>query len=139
MKVIDLHYPTSYVNDCILNTVRVVTSYKLDKKQVNGYSRIWDGLSHIDFISEKANEENTRLHLTGRTVGRKLSESEEEQILDKFLQNLNSILNKEVIVSAEILNVDPYKPANITSGIIGLITLIIAIASIFYAVYALFL
>jgi hypothetical protein len=139
MKTIDLNYSTEYVNDSIIDTIRVINTYKLDKKQVNGYNRIWDGLCYIDFLTEFADEQRTELHLTGNKIGGRLTEREESQLLQKFIDNLERILRKEVVISAELLNVDPYKPVDGGMAFLDLIKLIVAIGVILYGLYTLFL
>lgn len=139
MKTIILDYPTQFVNDSIVNTIRIITEYKLDRKQYDGYNRIWQQLHYIDFSSESAGESETRLCMKAGKIGAKVSPEEADQLMDHFVASLKSILSKEVAVSAEVLNIDPHKPVDSGYALLDLIKLIVAGIAIAYGMYALFM
>jgi hypothetical protein len=116
----------------IENTIRVFKEYKLSSKVITeGWLRVWDAGKFYDYTTINENGK-CELQVTAGRVGRKISEAESDQLAMLFVNNINKIVSKEIVITPEIANVDPYKPVDPWQVALQIIGLIVAAIAIFY-------
>lgn len=120
----------------IENTIRVFKDYRLDKKiPQDGWLRVWSGITYYDYTMQPT-DEGTELQIVAGRAATKISEDQSNQHAFDFLNNLNKIVAKEIVITPEIANVDPYKTVSSGQALVQIISLIIALIAIFYGIKA---
>ena len=126
------------IQSAIENVARVFKDYKLQEKPTpSGLSRCWNSLTYHDY-KISGDETGSTLSVQSGKAGKKLSESESDQNNELFISQINKILNREITITPEIANVNPYKPVSGGSLIYSLLVLAIAIYGIYWAFKAFF-
>ncbi len=136
---IELAYPHEKVNTAIIDTAKIVNQYRLDRKQYNGYNRLWDNLTHYDFSVLRKDDSVTVLDIIPFSKGKELEGVAGQEVVNIFMSNLNRVLKGEVVITAEILNKDPYKDPNQLNLVTSLLVLIASLAAIYYGLQAFFM
>jgi hypothetical protein len=133
------HYQSTEIQSGIENVARVFKGYKLQEKlTAENFNRCWNELIYHDY-KISGDENGSVLSVKSGKAGKKLSESESDHNSEVFVSQLNKILNKEIVITPEIANVNPYKPVSSGNLLYSLIVLAIAVYGIYWAIKAFFL
>lgn len=131
---LELQFPHEKVNTAVIDTVRIVDQYRLDRKQYDGYNRIWGTGIYYDFSVLGHGVSSTTLEIIPYKKGEQLHEIFEEEAVNGFMSNLNRILNGDVMVTADILNKDPFKQSNRISLVNSFSILLAVIVLTYYGI-----
>jgi len=121
-------YPisTTLLQTAILDTVRVFDEYCLDANVYKNYTyRIREPKKHIYYLY-KVYETVTGslLDITAQNAKGNITEYAAMELENIFLEKLDKIVNKEIVLSPEQVKKDVYKSAG---GVLGVVQLIIII------------
>lgn len=122
MKSITLPYPHGVVNNAIVDTIKIMNQYKLDKKQYEGKNRIWCQNGYLDFILSSTDSTISKLELWGK----------QDLFEDDFEQNFMRVVEGRAIITPEVMNKDPYKEADKTNLFVTILALIVALVAVLY-------
>lgn len=135
--VAEKFYTTSNVlQSHIENTIRVFKDYKLSKRPPKeGWLRVWENAFYYDYTFAGL-ENEIELQVEAGKAAAKIDEITADNYARSFIANIKKIAEKEIVITPEIANVDPYKPVNTRAAIMQLILLIIALIATFYGIKA---
>jgi hypothetical protein len=117
----------------ILDLVRVFEKYSISKSQSvqNEKGIIFlSGKYNIEFNIKELNGISLLNYETKLSFG-KPKDNELQIISEELIMNLDKITNKEILITPEIANIDPFKKAE-GASLLSIIQLIIAIVAILY-------
>jgi hypothetical protein len=137
MENINLNYPKETVNTAIIDTIKIINHYRLDRKSYNGQNRIWLKIGYIDFALIPVDENNSTISMVVTKGGKVLSGQDASELTREFVYNLNMVLSGNVLITPEIMNKDPYKIPDQGALILNIIIIIAAVIAIFYGFSAL--
>jgi hypothetical protein len=115
----------------ILDLVRVFEKYSISKSQSvqNEKGIIFlSGKYNIEFNIKELNGISLLNYETKLSFG-KPKDNELQIISEELIMNLDKITNKEILITPEIANIDPFKKAE-GASLLSIIQLIIAIVAI---------
>ena len=122
MRTIILSYPNEVVNNAIVDTIKIINHYRLDKEEYDGKNRIWCKDGYLDFSLYLIDPDNSKLELWGK----------EDLMEQDFEQNLMRVVSGRAVITPEVMNIDPYKQANQTNLLVTILVLIGALIAIIY-------
>ncbi|HSZ33220.1 MAG TPA: hypothetical protein VK772_07910 [Puia sp.] len=126
--ITDKHLQTS-----ILNTIRVINEYRLDKKKyLNNTYKILipsKGIFYQYQVFKKETGSQLKIY-AGFTKGTKITETNAVAWINLFLTNLDSVISGQVVLTPEMINKDVYKSSQFAFGLLQLIILIVAVIAI---------
>lgn len=135
----DYAFTPQQLNDYIQDTVRVFDEYRLDKKiYANSTYKILAPTKGI-FIQYQffTTETGCQLSIAVGALSGKITEQNALAWANVFINQVDKIINRQILLTPEIANRDVYKSGQTTTGVIKLISLIAAIIAILYSFYVL--
>jgi hypothetical protein len=144
--IIDSNLNPDKLNDAIHDTIRVFDNYGLSRKtdkegrfRITDYSKMGTYNSYYTYYITGTDSGASELYLEGHKVGKQFSLEDQEAYEKLFLKNLNKIIDKDIPITAEVANKELYKEEKGAKGVLTLILLVLAIASIFYGIKLFFM